>query len=184
MRVSDRDLAAWLAMALEPPRHLEIARALAASPALVARLERLSHATPEPQRSSWILPPPGLGAFTSAPVAVMGDEAPWIRIALPQTAAPTDRVLVLERQQGEWTVISPNSPSETLTVADLPQEESVRQLDVAPNSHAERIGVVLVPAFVVIDWNEPPETRWEALMEGVLSGNWLVGTLSLIDRAR
>lgn len=182
MNVSDRELAAFVADALDPPRREEIARALAASPALRKRRDALSQQSPPPRHSTrpaLTMPPPGVGLLSGAPVAVMGEALPWVRVTMPASGADDDRVVALERREGLWEVVSPLEPGEVVTAGELPVEGGLRQLDLGASPGAERLGVVLVPSRVPIPWEKPHEQRWEEILAEAFSEGWPSGTVNV-----
>jgi hypothetical protein len=194
VRVSDRELLAYAADALEPPRKLELQRLLAADPALARRLRELQErglrralqaGPPRAQGwhtslpSGWVLPPPGLGELVGSPAPMMGEQSRLVRLSWPATSAEDDWVLMLERLWGDWQVVAPLAEEELVRVGQLPLVDGQRQLELAAGPSADRVGAVLVPARYQPDWALPPEQRWAPLLEGALAEGWPAGTVTV-----
>ncbi|MEQ1564881.1 MAG: hypothetical protein ABMA64_04530 [Myxococcota bacterium] len=149
-----RTLRQYLALALDPPEHEQVERALAADPELLAQLALLIAETPPlPDRPAWAMPPPGIAAGlrgAAAPVAVMDADGPagwWqVELEIPADHAE-DWVVLLERAEDVWEVVFPTGPSEVTRASELPRRGDRARVDL--HTVARRLAVVLVPPDLV-----------------------------------
>ena len=179
--VSDPDLHAYVAGALEPPRALEVTEAVAADPQLGLRLEAVQAALAQgpADRGEWRIPPPGVGLrlmLSASAAPVMGDTirpGDRFRVRVDRTDDPKRRIRVLFRAGQRWQVMFPAGPDEELTVAELPTDESgKRHLDLVaqPPLGAQRWAVALCDPSETVDWSAAEGPRWAALRVGITAG--------------
>lgn len=180
--VSDRELFALAADALDPGRRVAVEEELGASAALRARyalvVQRLvvARAAPRP----WTLPPPalaGLAAFRATaapPTDLMGaprvEPGGWFPVYLEVLHPSAHQVVVLRKVGGAWSVVFPAHPDDVARVDELPREPDGRwrlDLSAGPEAGTQRWAVALPPAEAPVDWEAPAEARWTWLREAL-----------------
>lgn len=174
--ISDRLLGQYLAEALEPPERRRVERALSEVPGARERLERLRTTQLDEPADPWIVPPPGLPSqlrAATAPAAVMDSTASaWWVVRLDASPEVEDHtVVVLEREEGAWSVVFPATSAERITVSALPHDEEGRvRLDLAAGS-PRRVAVAMVPPSLPIDFAASvSSTRWDHVKQAIRSG--------------
>lgn len=132
MHLTDVELHAFVAGALDPGRARTVSDEVAADVLLAARVQRIRDALSLATETPWRLPPPRLGTFAvmTAPAMVMGPSS-RVRLTIPMEAAPSHhRVVVLGMLDFAWEVLFPATVDDEITLADLPQEGGNYILDV------------------------------------------------------
>jgi len=182
--LTDRDLLAWLAGALEPGRALDVQEEVSAFPEVRARVALLTQRLQEDQiRPVWRIPPPGVAGgrrgFTleRAALAVMGEEVirPGDRFTVRIGAVPDAedrRLVVLYRRGADWDVVFPSREDEDVQLDVIPAEpsgERVLEL-VAQEDLGEQRWAVALPLADPVDWSLAPEARWQSLVERIATG--------------
>jgi hypothetical protein len=172
VRVTDHELHALLAGALDPGEAARLRARARHDPDLRARLAALRAETTPPGRTrspTWFLPPPGRGTIraTTQREAVFGpaDVLPGdvVRIRLV-TDAVGWRAVVLRRVEGQWELVEPAGPdSPPVGPDDLEREEDawILPIEAAGPPGLQRWAVVLMPAGWAPDWGAPAEARGE-----------------------
>lgn len=194
MPVTDTQLYAWLAQALEPQATLTVEEALAGDPQVRARLQLLTLTPPGPT-DPWRIPPPGvLGGrarlgVQSAGAAVFDDglrpgDRFDVRIAPCPDAA--DRALIVLRQaHSKWEVVFPTTPDELSPLSALPADsegERVLSVTAAGEPGTQRWAVALPFLAIEIDWAASGTDRWSSLMEGLGTGEVPVASAEVLVR--
>ncbi len=157
-RIHDSDLLAHLRGDLPPDREVEVESALAAFPALRARLEALDRRrVVDDDRVLWLLPPPGRASGSRGLDAgellldVAGERLrPGDRFVIVVRGAADlggRRIGLLWRGAGPWELVMPTSAEETLTLDDLEREGDGWRVELAarPGPVVQRWAVVLLP---------------------------------------
>lgn len=180
---TDEELTAWLLGALDPWRSMALNRVTAQSPALAHRVEalaaRLGSSSPQPEEpTSWRLPPPGIRggpvtprhAVRPVPILDAGQGPRPFDVKMEDLPDAQDRqVVVLCRQEGQWSVLFPTCPDEETRLGDLPlgpDRTRVLSLTLSPG-RSRRWAVALVSDPVRPDWQAPPVGRWETLRQAL-----------------
>jgi hypothetical protein len=178
--LNDSELIALISGALEPSRALELKEELGPGERqrialLTARLQRGA----EPPRSRWLIPPPGTTAgrepflLMASPAALMGDNkvaaGDRIEIRLGDIKNPEKhRIVVLFRDEYDWQLVFPTKTLDSLTVADLPETDGWRRLDLVarPEPGTQRWAIALPPTDMTVDAQHLKE-----LERGIANGN-------------
>lgn len=145
-----------------------------------------------PVETGWRLPPPGLGLGLRAGLpGVLAAESlrPGDRVDLRLDAREdADQVgVVLLRQVAgpdgdEWQVEAPRSPAELVPLSRYPRQDDGRHslsVRVQPPRGRQRLGLVLVPLDLQVDWATEGDARWRTLLTAVRRGELPVGTTEL-----
>ncbi|RME20807.1 MAG: hypothetical protein D6798_19645, partial [Deltaproteobacteria bacterium] len=134
--VSELDLLLLAVDALDPDQAAQLRVRMVRDPELQQRFAELRRGAESESMAArpprWRIPPPGMAlaprlerAARLAPAEVdpvrVGDSF-FIRFDTPPTPAATG-VVLLKRQDGDWSVVSPAAPSRTRSVADLARVE-------------------------------------------------------------
>lgn len=191
---SDRMILAWLAGVLDPPLAKRLGGELASDPSLQARVARLRERLAEPAEGPrWRLPPTGLAVGFSADLRAEASMGAGLRpgdlVAVRLSVADDTprQVVVLAREEAVWRVLSPESPEETLALAELEQDDSgqrVLYLSLAEAPEVQLRAVLLPPLDLPVDWSLAPEERWRALQALLDKGEVPAITLEISLRRR
>lgn len=198
MKLSKAELVAWVLGALEPDRAVEVATLVAESPALQRRVRSLQRSLPAWRQAptrTWNLPPPGLNRASAALVMSGPGEAPGqlrpgarFEVSLPDLPTPEDvQIVVLSRDETDWTVRFPSRPDEQLTLAELQRgPDGRRRLDLSAGQREglQRWAVALPSRALVADWSAPEEQRWARLKSAIEAGEVTVSTVEVKVSAR
>lgn len=184
---SDRELALWLADALDPGQGAELQAQIDADPALQQRLSALSLPvdTGDGAGGGWRIPPPGLGWRTRTAVpAVMGTERIRVGDHFPVHVARPDApdqmgVIVLREEAGHWAVLSPESPQQVVTLdrcARRVDEELVVDLVARRPLGRQRWAIALMP--VPLPQGEAGDP-WGPVRDALAQGAIAVGSIEI-----
>lgn len=177
------ELAAWLEDALDPDRTEEIARMVAVSPKLQARVGvmRTRLNAEGVVASPWCIPMPGL-KLPGAPRAelrdasVMGGLGPGARFEIVMEEPPEPwrvRLVVLTRSEHDWEVIFPVDVEDDVPVAELPLAETGGRLIglvAGPTPGRQRWALLYMDREPPLDWQAPPKQRWESVQRALECG--------------
>lgn len=181
LTASDLELLGWLTGALDPGEAQRLAGELASSPERSVRLAELRARLQEPleeDEDELLVPPPGratgrlparasVGSVGFAGSPGRGAAGP-ARIVLEPPDAQERLVVVMQRRDGRWRVISPSEPEDVLRLSELPAEPGGYVLELTPDLDASRYAVALpLPGQADPGWDRPEAERWAALREGV-----------------
>lgn len=181
--VSDRELRACVARALDPGDEAALTAAIALDPTAPARLAAIRARLERPAAPAWFvprrtsegLPLPPLARIE--PVAYLGGATArgevWteVRIELPAAEAARVRpVVVVERADG-GEVVHPEAEEDWLALDRWPSRNGGYALLVmVPEEDLCRVVVALPEEGFPVDWTAPPERRWVELREAVAEG--------------
>lgn len=182
--LSDRELLAHVARALDPGEAAAVEAALAVDPAARRRHDALAgRVAALTSRDVWILPTMPIPGRVVAPsvayggAAFMGDggvragDHVKLRVS-PSGPAASVRPVVVHVHGGRSGVLYPLSAEEWVSLDAWPEARGAWEIDVVaaaePGEH--RYLVVLVDRDTVVDWAAPPEARWTELREAVEDG--------------
>lgn len=177
--MTDSELIALISGALEPSRAREIEEELGPTEKQrIALLTARLQASADPPRSRWLIPPPGTSAgrrpfsLMALPAALMGDNkvvaGDRIEVRLGDIKNPDQhRIVVLFREDDDWELVFPTKTIDALTVADLPEANGWRRLDLVARSKpgTQRWAIALPPTDMTVD----PQ-HLEELERGIATG--------------
>lgn len=195
MRVlSDRELLAHVAGALDPGDATAVEAAIAADPhirhrhdALSARVRALTGG------DGWVLPvlalpgrvPPPRVSVGAAMYLGDGGVHPGDHVKLavvPQASAADVRPVVVHVHAGASGVLYPLNEEEWVTLDTWPEANGAREVDIIagaePGEH--RYVVVLVDIATPVDWSAPGESRWLPIREAAEDGRVSAASLTVI----
>lgn len=181
--VSDRELRAYVARALDPGDEAALEAAIALDPTAPARLAAIRERLERPAAPAWFVPrraSVGLPVPPPAriePVAHLGGDAAagevWAEVRLDLSAAEAARVrpvVVVERPTSA-EVLHPEAAEDWLPLERWPSGDGGYTLLVmVPEGEPCRVVVALPDEGFVVDWTAAPERRWAELREAVAEG--------------
>ena len=181
--VTRKELFAYVAGVLDPPRTLEIEEQLLYSHTLRARLKdaRSSIGDTSGERDAWRIPPPGIHGkntlrVTTEAAGVMRrelQERSRVAVWIPEDVNLRRRIAVLFESPGGWEVVFPTEPAEEVELSVLPLgEDGRRRLEIVLRLGTQRWAVALPQT---IDWSAPDP--WEATRKQIASGEVPLSTL-------
>jgi len=184
--LSEAELWALLAGALDPGRAQRASELIAASPELQVRLSQLrqeldkASVQPAPR---WRIPPPGIRSGRASfglelrleTMLGAGPLQPGDRfvLLLDDVDDESRTVVVFFQEPTGWEVLFPLSQEEILLVRELPQDhDGRRRLELVARDQPgqQRWAVAQLDPEYALDWSLPAEERWREVRKGIVQG--------------